>query len=107
MEMGVHTRYELSPPPFKSLRVADYKWTEGLLTCVVGALFYFVICDFPEDAKWLTEEERRFVKARLQEDVGASQRHVPLTFKDIMKTIGDREHTFLKASKCFTNKFCL
>lgn len=88
-----------SLPHSKSLQRADYKCTEGLLTCVVGALFYFVICDFPEDAKWLTEEERRFVKARLQEDVGASQRHVPLTIKDIMKTIGDREFTFLQTGK--------
>ena len=62
------------------------------MTCIIGAVFYFVIADFPEDAKWLTEDERRFLKARLQEDVGASQHHQPLKIKNILKTIADREY---------------
>ncbi|KAI0698917.1 MFS general substrate transporter [Cytidiella melzeri] len=69
-----------------------WRWVfilEGLLTCVVGLIFFFVLCDFPEDVKWLTEEERQFVKARLQEDVGDSQRHKPLNVKGIFKIIGD------------------
>lgn len=61
--------------------------TEGLLTCVVAFVFYFVISDFPEEAKWLTAEERQFVKARLQEDVGGSQRHKPLTVKGVFSIL--------------------
>lgn len=60
---------------------------EGLLTCVVAFAFFFVISDFPEEAKWLTAEERQFVKARLQEDVGGSQRHKPLTVKGVFSIL--------------------
>ncbi|OCH93577.1 MFS general substrate transporter [Obba rivulosa] len=70
---------------------SGWRWIfiiEGAVTCVVSALFYFVISDFPEDAKWLTPEEKEFVKARLYEDVGYSRRHEPLTLRnawDILK----------------------
>ena len=33
---------------------------------------FFIIPDFPEDAKWLTEKERLFVRARLAADQGKS-----------------------------------
>lgn len=62
---------------------------EGLLTCVVSFLFYFIIVDFPEEAKFLTEEERAFVKARLQEDVGESAREENITLKDILAVFKD------------------
>jgi hypothetical protein len=65
---------------------------EGLLTCCVALFFFFVISDFPEDVKWLTEEERQFVKARLQEDVGDSQRHQRLGIKEVLQTIVDRKY---------------
>jgi hypothetical protein len=65
---------------------------EGLLTCCVALFFFFVISDFPEDVKWLTEEERQFVKARLQEDVGDSQRHRRLGIKEVLQTIVDRKY---------------
>ena len=52
---------------------------EGTLTAVLAIAFFFLIPDFPEDAKWLTEEERAFVKARLQDDQGNHfQRRTPL-----------------------------
>lgn len=43
---------------------------EGVLTCVVSFIWFWVVPDFPEDAKWLKPEERTFIKARLQEDQG-------------------------------------
>lgn len=60
------------------------------MTCVVAALFFFIIADFPEDVKWLTPEERHFVKARLHKDVGDSQRHERLKFKEILNIIRER-----------------
>ena len=57
------------------------------MTCVVGIFFYFVISDFPEEVKWLSPEERQFVKARLAEDVGESQRHTALSFKDVFRIL--------------------
>ncbi len=44
---------------------------EGLLTCVLSFATYFLISDFPEEAKWLNEEERVYIKERLRAD----QRH--------------------------------
>lgn len=35
-------------------------------------MLYFVISDFPEEASWLTQDEKEFVKARLQDDIGQS-----------------------------------
>ncbi|KAF8315935.1 MFS general substrate transporter [Clavulina sp. PMI_390] len=63
---------------------------EGLITVVVGAASYWAIQDFPEHAKFLTEEERAFVIARLQADdqrsAGGeeklSRRHVWAAVKD-------------------------
>ena len=64
---------------------------EGLLTCCVAILFYFLICDFPEDVKWLTREEQKYVKARLQEDVGDSLRGRSWSMRDILDVLKDRE----------------
>ena len=41
---------------------------EGLITVFAGALSFFIIQDFPDSAKFLTEEERTVVIRRLQED---------------------------------------
>lgn len=65
--------------------------TEGVLTCAVSFLFYFVIVDFPEEAKFLTDEERAFVKARLQKDVGESAREENITLKDVLNVFKDCE----------------
>lgn len=45
---------------------------EGTLTCVVAFLFFFLIPSFPEDAKWVTEDERAYLKARLRVEQGRS-----------------------------------
>jgi MFS family permease len=62
---------------------------EGVLTCVVAILFFFIIPNFPEDAKWLTEDERAYVKARLQADQGKSARERKITVKDIGNVFKD------------------
>ena len=41
---------------------------EGCLTCVVAIVAYFVIADFPEQTKWLTTDEQRWIKDRLEGD---------------------------------------
>jgi hypothetical protein len=49
---------------------------------------FFVIADFPEEAKFLTETEREFIIAKLQNDIGNSAyehlswRQVFSVFKD-------------------------
>ena len=62
---------------------------EGTLTCVVSFAWYFVIPDFPEHAKWLSAEERAYVRARLQEDQGKSAIDRPITTRDVFNTFKD------------------
>lgn len=62
---------------------------EGLLTCVVSFFFFFLLPDFPEEAKWLTEDEREFVKARLQIDQGKSGAERPIKARDVARVFKD------------------
>ena len=62
---------------------------EGVLTCVVSFAFFFVLPDFPEEAKWLTEEERAYVKARLRKDQGRSAAERRIEFKDVKRIFKD------------------
>lgn len=47
---------------------SGWRWIfilEGLLTTILGFLTFFVLTDFPEDAKWLTPKEQEYMHARL------------------------------------------
>ena len=52
-------------------------------------IWYFVIPDFPEHAKWLTAEERIFIKARLQDDQGKSAVERRITLRDVVSVFKD------------------
>lgn len=45
---------------------------EGLLTIVIAFIWFWTLPDFPETVSWLSEEERAFLKAKLEKDVGES-----------------------------------
>lgn len=62
---------------------------EGCLTCVVAIFFFFMLPPFPEDAKWLTPEERAYVKARLQVDQGRSAADRKITLADVGRVFKD------------------
>ncbi|KAK3357219.1 major facilitator superfamily domain-containing protein [Lasiosphaeria hispida] len=62
---------------------------EGVLTFVIGLVFLFTFPSFPEEAKWLTEEEREYVKARLQADQGHSGAERKITMADIKAVMSD------------------
>lgn len=71
---------------------AGWRWIfilEGLLTCVISFWFYFVIPSFPEEAKWLTVEERAYVKARLEADQGQSAAERKITVRDVGRVFKD------------------
>lgn len=62
---------------------------EGVLTCLVAIAFFFFIPTFPEDVKWLNEEERAYVKARLQVDQGHSAAERNITLRDVGRVFKD------------------
>ncbi|KAH5159723.1 hypothetical protein HBH69_053100 [Parastagonospora nodorum] len=62
---------------------------EGLLTVIVSFFFFFLLPNFPEESKWLTEDERAYVKARLQIDQGKSARERPITMRDVGRVFKD------------------
>lgn len=62
---------------------------EGILTCLVGLLFFFVLPSFPEDATWLTQEEKDYVKLRLQAEQGKSAVERKITLRDIGRVFKD------------------
>ncbi|KAF8446897.1 putative MFS transporter [Terfezia claveryi] len=69
-----------------------WRWVfilEGILTMVIALTFFTLIADFPEQSAFLTEEEKEFVKARLQQDVGNSAIGEKITLKDVFHTLGD------------------
>ncbi|KAG7002185.1 MFS-type transporter cnsO [Physcia stellaris] len=62
---------------------------EGTLTCLVAILFFFLIPSFPEDAKWLAEDERSYVKARLRKDQGRSAAERAISGRDVVNVFKD------------------
>jgi len=72
----------------------DWQWIfilEGILTIVIGIAAFFLVSDFPEDAGWLTEEERKFVIARAGGDDAPqhiTSHHIIVFFKDIKNLLG-------------------
>ena len=45
--------------------------------------FFFLLPDFPEESKWLRQDEKEYVTARLQADQGKSARERPIALKDV------------------------
>lgn len=71
---------------------SGWRWIfilEGVLTCVVSLVFFFFLPSFPEDAKWLTAEERTYVRARLQVDQGRSAAERKITARDVGRVFKD------------------
>jgi len=69
-----------------------WRWVfilEGLLTVVVSCVFFFLLPDFPEQAKWLKPEERAYIKARLEADQGRSAAERSITVRDALNVFKD------------------
>lgn len=58
---------------------------EGAITVFCSIVMYFCISDFPEEASYLTENERMFIKEKLSLDVGDSSHDVKLDFKGVLR----------------------
>lgn len=67
----------------------NWRWIfilEGIGTVAVAALSFFLITDFPEQARWLTDEERSFVRHRTGHNKAPPQ---SVTLKDIGRFFAD------------------
>lgn len=69
-----------------------WRWVfiiEGSCTAFIGLLWYFVIPGFPENSKWLKEDERLFLKDKLQKDIGKAGLDDPITWRDVLDVAKD------------------
>ncbi|KAG6862418.1 hypothetical protein C0995_011858 [Termitomyces sp. Mi166 len=62
---------------------------EGLATVVAAVFSYWIIQDFPDTAKFLTEEERVFVVRRLQEDMQFSAQGEKFQMSYVYQSLND------------------
>lgn len=62
---------------------------EGLITVVAGFLSFWIIQDFPDNAKFLSDAERTVVIRRLQSDNQHSAAGEKLRMKYILQSLSD------------------
>lgn len=65
---------------------------EGVLTCAISFFWFFAIPNSPEDAKWITPEERAFIKNRLAADSGKSALERRITPRDVLYAFKDYKY---------------
>jgi hypothetical protein len=61
---------------------------EAIITLVISVIAFFFIVPFPEDAQFLTPEEKELLLARLEQD-GGSVRRDQITFSRVLKLAFD------------------
>lgn len=69
-----------------------WRWVfiiEGVITSVAAIILFFFMSDFPEEVKWLTDEERAYVRAKLARDVGKSAHHAKLGTREVLAVLKD------------------
>lgn len=72
--------------------LAGWRWVfiiEGLLTAVVAIVLFFFLPSFPEEAKWLTDEEREYMKAKLAKDSGSAGHEASMGWRDVLEVFKD------------------
>lgn len=93
--------------PMKGVRgYSSWRWVfilEGIATIVIGIGAYFLISDFPADARWLSAEEREYVIARTATDDGVASpinaRQVASFFSHVKNFVGGLMY-FGKSCNC-------
>jgi hypothetical protein len=56
---------------------------------VLSVIAYFVVSDFPEEAKWLSATERAFVIERLAAEQGSSELEKKINFSSVLQSLTD------------------
>ena len=62
---------------------------EGSFTAGLAILLYFIVPDFPENCRFLNENERSFIKKKLEVYSGNSGFEIKQTWKDVGKVMKD------------------
>jgi len=71
---------------------AAWRWIfiiEGAITVGVALIFFFVLPTFPEQSRWLRDDEKVYVAARLRQDQGKSGVERAIRGKDIIQVFKD------------------
>jgi MFS family permease len=71
--------------------LSGWKWlilTEGMFTVVLGVIVFFLLPDFPATTKWLSEEEKAFIQARLPVN-SPRAREKDFDWKEVKQTLKD------------------
>ncbi|MCA0199795.1 MAG: MFS transporter [Proteobacteria bacterium] len=80
------------------LGLVGWQWLfiiEGLPACVMGAITLFALADRPEDAKWLTDDEQRALRAKLESEA------YPELKKDLWSALADARVLVLSLAYLF------
>jgi len=56
---------------------------------LVSFVFFFILPNFPEESKWLREDEKAYIAARLRADQGQSARERTITTGDVKRVFTD------------------
>ncbi|KAJ5950057.1 hypothetical protein N7454_001641 [Penicillium verhagenii] len=71
--------------------LSGWQWlflTEGIATVIFGVAIWFLLPDFPETAKWLTDREKKFIQARLPSNSPrASEKN--FKFREVIDSLKD------------------
>ncbi len=75
--------------------MSNWRWIfilEGIVTILVGFAAFFFVADFPSDATWLSEAEKRFVLSKSQKhEIGSDDR---ITRRDLAVFFKDPKNYF-------------
>ncbi len=67
--------------------LAGWQWIfiiEGLPALIFGVLNFFIMVDQPEQAKWLTDEEKQWVRSELDREAGAVRQKEHLSLRQAL-----------------------
>lgn len=87
---------------------SGWRWIfilEGILTCILGVVGFFLIADFPEDVKWLKEDERTFLRERLRIEQGDPESTKTPSPKDL--TLFLQDFKFFLGGMMYLSRFLL
>ncbi|EXJ86631.1 hypothetical protein A1O3_03584 [Capronia epimyces CBS 606.96] len=72
--------------------LSGWQWiflVEGIVTIVFGAALWFILPDFPNQAKWLTDKEKAFIQARLPANAPRAE-ELNFNIREVLSALKDK-----------------